>query len=71
MFKCDVERQRCKEFTRDERENYDKIYGAKLDEQFKKSTNPDADPKRGLITVEIFRHENKDGKIVKIDGAMN
>lgn len=46
LFKCDVERQRCKEFTRDERENYDKIYGAKLDEQFKKSTNPDVDPKK-------------------------
>lgn len=46
LFKCDVERQRCKEFTRDERENYDKIYGAKLDEQFKKSTNPDADSKK-------------------------
>ena len=46
LFKCDVERQRCKEFTRDERENYDKIYGAKLDEQFKKNTNPDADPKK-------------------------
>lgn len=46
LFKCDVERQRCKEFTRDERENYDKIYGAKLDEQFKKSTNPDAYPKK-------------------------
>ena len=46
LIKCDVERQRCKEFTRDERENYDKIYGAKLDEQFKKSTNPDADSKK-------------------------
>lgn len=46
LFKCDVERQRCKEFTRDERENYDKIYGAKLDEQFKKSINPDADSKK-------------------------
>lgn len=46
LFKCNVERQRCKEFTRDERENYDKIYGAKLDEQFKKSTNPDADFKK-------------------------
>ena len=46
LFKCDVERQRCKEFTRDERENYDKIYGAKLNEQFKKSTNPDADSKK-------------------------
>lgn len=46
LFKCDVERQRCKEFTRDERENYDKIYGAKLDEQFKKNTNPDANSKK-------------------------
>lgn len=46
LFKCDVERQRCKEFTRDERENYDKIYGAKLDEQFKKNTNSDADSKK-------------------------
>lgn len=46
LFKCDVERQRCREFTRDERENYDKIYGAKLDEQFKKNTNPDADSKK-------------------------
>lgn len=46
LFKCDVERQRCKEFTRDERENYDKIYGVKLDEQFKKNTNPDADSKK-------------------------
>lgn len=46
LFKCDVERQRCKEFTRNERENYDKIYGAKLDEQFKKNTNPDADSKK-------------------------
>lgn len=46
LFKCDVERQRCKEFTRDERENYDKIYGAKLDEQLKKNTNPDADSKK-------------------------
>lgn len=46
LFKCDIERQRCKEFTRDERENYDKIYGDKLDEQFKKNTNPDADSKK-------------------------
>ena len=30
LFKCDVERQRCKEFTRDERENYDKIYALYL-----------------------------------------
>lgn len=45
LFKCDVERQRCKEFTRDERENYDKVYSGVLDSMMK-STNPDADPKK-------------------------
>ena len=46
LFKCDVERQRCTEFTREQRKSYDEIYGSKLDEQFKKNTNPDADPKK-------------------------
>ena len=45
-FKCDVERQRCTEFTREQRKQYDEVYGKKLDEQFKKSTNPDADSKK-------------------------
>lgn len=45
LFKCDVERQRCKEFTRDERENYDKVYSGVLDSMMK-SSNPDADPKK-------------------------
>ena len=46
LFKCDVERQRCTEFTREQRKQYDEVYGSKLDEQFKKSTNPDADSKK-------------------------
>lgn len=46
LFKCDVERQRCTEFTREQRKQYDEVYGKKLDEQFKKSTNPDADSKK-------------------------
>ena len=46
LFKCDVERQRCTEFTREQRKQYDEVYGSKLDEQFKKNTNPDADSKK-------------------------
>lgn len=45
LFKCDVERQRCKEFTREQRKNYDELYGKKLEESFKKG-NPDADSKK-------------------------
>jgi hypothetical protein len=37
---------RCTEFTREQRKQYDEVYGKKLDEQFKKSTNPDADSKK-------------------------
>lgn len=36
LFKCDVERQRCTEFTREQRKQYDEVYGSKLDEQFKR-----------------------------------
>ena len=46
LFKCDVERQRCIEFTKEQRKQYDELYGAKLDEQFKKKDNPDADSKK-------------------------
>lgn len=46
LFKCDVERQRCTEFTGEQRKQYDEVYGSKLDEQFKKNTNPDADSKK-------------------------
>lgn len=46
LFKCDVERQRCTEFTKEQRKQYDEVYGSKLDEQFKKKDNPDADSKK-------------------------
>lgn len=45
LFKCDVERQRCTEFTKEQRKNYDELYGKKLEESFKKG-NPDADSKK-------------------------
>ena len=47
LFKCDVERQRCKEFTRDERENYDKVYSGVLDSMMKNSKdNPSANKEK-------------------------
>ena len=47
LFKCDVERQRCKEFTRDERENYDKVYSGVLDSMMKSSKdNPSANKEK-------------------------
>ena len=46
LFKCDIEKQRCTEFTKEQRKQYDEVYGSKLDEQFKKNTNPDADSKK-------------------------
>lgn len=48
LFKCDVERQRCIEFTKEQRKQYDELYGNKLDEQFSKSSksNPDADKEK-------------------------
>lgn len=45
LFRCDVERQRCTEFTKEQRKNYDEVYGKKLEESFKKG-NPDADSKK-------------------------
>ena len=45
LFKYDVERQRCTEFTKEQRKNYDELYGKKLEESFKKG-NPDADSKK-------------------------
>ena len=37
--------QRCTEFTKEQRKNYDEVYGKKLEESFKKG-NPDADSKK-------------------------
>lgn len=51
LFKCDVERQRCTEFTVDQRNEYNKIYMPKLEEMFKKKAgNPDADPQKRAKT---------------------
>ena len=48
LFKVDIEKQKAKEFTIDERKNYDKLYGEKLDQAISKSSNknPDADPEK-------------------------
>lgn len=50
LFKVDVERQRAVEFTKEQRKNYDQVYGAQLDTQLnggkKKNTNPDADSEK-------------------------
>lgn len=57
LFKVDVDRQRAVEFTKDQRKNYDQIYGSKLDEKLKgktKKVNPDADPeKRNKLSGDI------------------
>ena len=44
----DIEKQKAKEFTIDERKNYDRLYGEKLDQAISKSSskNPDADPEK-------------------------
>lgn len=55
LFKCDVERQRCVEFTKEQRKEYDKIYGEKLEKSFnKESGNPDAnEEKRNKVCGDI------------------
>lgn len=45
LFKCSTETQRCTEFTKEQRKEYDRIYGEQLEESFKKG-NPDADSKK-------------------------
>lgn len=42
LFKCSTETQRCTEFTREQRKEYDRIYGEQLDNSLKSSSNPDA-----------------------------
>lgn len=56
LFKVEVEKQKAKEFTIEERKAYDKLYGEKLDQAISKgsSKNPDADPdKRKHLTGDI------------------
>ena len=42
LFKCSTETQRCTEFTKEQRKEYDRIYGEQLDNSLKSSNNPDA-----------------------------
>ena len=47
LFKCDVERQRCKEFTREQRKQYDEVYSGVLDSMMKSSKdNPSANKEK-------------------------
>lgn len=49
LFKVDIEKQRAKEFTIEERKKYDEVYGDKLDEAFKEKptkNNPEANKER-------------------------
>lgn len=42
LFKCSTETQRCTEFTKEQRKEYDRVYGEQLDNSLKSSSNPDA-----------------------------
>lgn len=42
LFKCSTETQRCTEFTREQRKEYDRVYGEQLDNSLKSSSNLDA-----------------------------
>lgn len=47
LFKCDVERQRCTEFTKEQREQYDEVYSGVLDSMMKSSKdNPSANKEK-------------------------
>lgn len=47
LFKCDVERQRCTEFTREQRKQYDEIYAGIVDKMVKEQKgNPSANKEK-------------------------
>lgn len=47
LFKCDVERQRCTEFTKEQRKQYDEVYSGVLDSMMKSSKdNPSANKEK-------------------------
>ena len=49
LFKVDVERQKATEFTKEQRQKYNEVYGESLDKKLSKkakSSNPDADPEK-------------------------
>ena len=54
LYHVDVDRQRAVEFTKEQRKEYDRIYGDKLEASLNKKSNPDADPdKRAKVTGDI------------------
>lgn len=47
LFRCDVERQRCTEFTKEQRKNYDEIYAKNLDKIMNEQNgNPSANKEK-------------------------
>lgn len=47
FFKCSTETQRCTEFTREQRKEYDKVYSGVLDSMMKSSKdNPSANKEK-------------------------
>lgn len=47
LFKCDVERQRCTEFTREQRKQYDEVYAGIVDKMVKEQKgNPSANKEK-------------------------
>lgn len=54
LFKCSTETQRCTEFTKEQRKEYDRIYGEQLDNSLKSSNNPDANIEKYNKSKEIY-----------------
>ena len=47
LFKCDIEKQRCTEFTKEQRKQYDEVYSGVLDSMMKSSKdNPSANKEK-------------------------
>ena len=49
LFKIDVEKQRLREFTVDERKKYEEIYASKLEQEFNKPDSKDNEEKRKKV----------------------
>lgn len=49
LFKIDVEKQRLREFTIDERKKYEELYGSKLEQEFNKPDSKDNEEKRKKV----------------------
>ena len=53
LFKIDVDKQRAIEFTKEQRAEYDKIYGQALDESIKKKKKGSIDPEKIAKVADI------------------